>query len=328
MAGIIKTYKQNVGAMRFIGKKYGDGDRVNGTFGAKWCEWFENGWFSVIESQISVGMRDIYEDGDASIGLMRGGHGKLFEYWIGYFMPENTTVPEGFEHIDFPKGDLGVCWVYGKEEEVFCLEEQCVEGLEKNGFVINYDLCFERYACPRFTTPDEKGNIILDICFYLVENDCNKAYSEVERIINDAALSGDILENAMDFASFLKANDMIAGGNHGEVTYKGKCVCYMRLDSSAQKPGPWTIWTDGDYSSGHPNVPLDESIKEIAWANVNFCASCGGSCSPGKRKTILGKEFDNVCSSDMAFYLPNSETLECVKKLLEIRKNTILEVSR
>ncbi len=26
---------------------------------------------------------------------------------------------------------------------------------------------FERYGCPRFTAPDEKGNIILDICYFL-----------------------------------------------------------------------------------------------------------------------------------------------------------------
>jgi hypothetical protein len=167
MVEIIKTYRQSVGAMRFIGKKYGDGDRVNGTFGVKWGEWFENGWFGTLENQKGGGMKDIYEDGDAAIGLMRGGHGEPFEYWIGYFMPENTAVPEGFEHVDFPKNDLGVCWVYGKEEEVYGLEGQCGERLEKDGFVINYGWCFERYGCPRFTTPDEKGNVILDICFYL-----------------------------------------------------------------------------------------------------------------------------------------------------------------
>lgn len=27
---------------------------------------------------------------------------------------------------------------------------------------------FERYNCPRFTEPDEKGDMILDICAYLV----------------------------------------------------------------------------------------------------------------------------------------------------------------
>ena len=26
---------------------------------------------------------------------------------------------------------------------------------------------FERYTCPRFTTPDEDGNVILDICQYV-----------------------------------------------------------------------------------------------------------------------------------------------------------------
>ncbi len=28
---------------------------------------------------------------------------------------------------------------------------------------------FERYQCPRFTTPDEKGNVILDMCYFVKE---------------------------------------------------------------------------------------------------------------------------------------------------------------
>ena len=82
-------------------------------------------------------------------------------------MPEGTAVPDGFACIDFPAGELGVCWVYGKEEEVFMLEGKCGERLEKEGFDVITEWCFERYACPRFTTPDEKGNIILDICFFV-----------------------------------------------------------------------------------------------------------------------------------------------------------------
>jgi hypothetical protein len=35
-AEIIKTYKQEVPALRFIGKKYGDKDRIDGTFGKYW----------------------------------------------------------------------------------------------------------------------------------------------------------------------------------------------------------------------------------------------------------------------------------------------------
>jgi len=167
MAEIIKAYRQKTGAMRFIGKKYADEDRVNGNFGSKWGEWHSNGWFETIERQIDGNIKEIYEDGDAYIGLMRGGHGEPFEYWIGIFMPDGTSVPDGFDCIDFPAGELGVCWIYGKEHEVFMLEGKCGERLEAEGFGVLTEWCFERYTCPRFTTPDEKGNIILDVCFFV-----------------------------------------------------------------------------------------------------------------------------------------------------------------
>lgn len=166
MAEIIKVYKQNVEKLRFIGKKYGNKDRVNGNFGAKWDEWFKNSWFDVIEKQFNGNLSDTLEDGGSYIGLMNE-ENDTFIYWIGIFMPEGTAVPDGFSYIDFPKGELGVCWIYGKEEDVFMHEGECGEKLEKEGYDVNTNWCFERYACPRYTTPDEKGNIILDICFYL-----------------------------------------------------------------------------------------------------------------------------------------------------------------
>ena len=88
MREIIKTYRQSIPALRFIGKKYGDS--AHG-YGAMWGEWFEKGWFDIIVKQID----------------------------------------EGFE------------------------------------FNPHLSLCFERYVCPRFTTPDEKGNVILDIGFFI-----------------------------------------------------------------------------------------------------------------------------------------------------------------
>jgi len=164
-AEIIKVYKQDVPALRFIGKKYGNNDRVDGMFGKYWGDWHQNGWFNVIEKQTNNPLKSIYEDGDAYIGLMRGKDGE-FEYWIGILMPEGTPAPDGFQYLDFPKGSLGVCWLYGKEDEVYCQEEKCEKELEKAG-LSPADWCMERYCCPRFTTPDEKGNVILDICFYL-----------------------------------------------------------------------------------------------------------------------------------------------------------------
>ena len=39
MFSIVKTYRQSIPAMRFIGKKYGDEDRVDGGFGKQWGVW-------------------------------------------------------------------------------------------------------------------------------------------------------------------------------------------------------------------------------------------------------------------------------------------------
>ena len=172
MADIIKVYKQSIPALRFIGKKYGDNDRVNGMFGSKWNEWWQNGWFDILTKQIGVHVDEIYEDGDAYLGLMRWKKNEPFEYWIGMFLPENTPVPDNFAHTDFSGSELGVCWVYGKEGDVYLKEGKCVEKLKEEGIEIVPDekgalWFFERYCCPRFTTPDDKGNIILDICYFV-----------------------------------------------------------------------------------------------------------------------------------------------------------------
>jgi predicted transcriptional regulator YdeE len=166
MAEIIKTYKQSMAASRFIGKKYGDKDRVNGMFGAKWGEWFDNGWFGVLEKLMGDGYENTFDDSTAYIGLMREAAGG-FEYWIGCFLPAESVVPEGFEHIDFPECDLAVAWVYGKESEVYMMEGESMKRLENDGFNVDGSWCFERYACPRFTTADESGKVILDVCFFM-----------------------------------------------------------------------------------------------------------------------------------------------------------------
>ena len=162
MASIIKTYTQNVPPLRFIGKKYHDSDRVDGTFGVKWTEWHENNWFDAIKNQFD----------DSCIGLMRWKDGEPFEYWISYFTPENTPIPDGYQHTDFPQSTLGVCWVQGQDGDVFFQEHKCAEELMKNGHQVIPDengACwfFERYDPVRFGTPDENGNVVLDICHYV-----------------------------------------------------------------------------------------------------------------------------------------------------------------
>lgn len=71
MYEIVKTYKQATPAMRFIGIKYGDVDRINGGFGSKWLEWFETGRFNKLESLVSDDFKHSYDDFNAYNGLMR-----------------------------------------------------------------------------------------------------------------------------------------------------------------------------------------------------------------------------------------------------------------
>lgn len=172
MYEIVKTYKQLITAMRFIGVKYGDEDRIDGGFGAKWDEWFETERFKELELLAKSDFKSAYEDSEAYIGLMRWKEGDKFEYWIGMFLPEGTTVPDGYGYVDFPASNLGVCWLHGAVEELFCNEDKCAEKLSENGHEIVTDETgawwfFERYGCPRFTQPDKEGKIILDICHFI-----------------------------------------------------------------------------------------------------------------------------------------------------------------
>ena len=174
MAEVINVYKQVFPAARFIGKKYSDADRVDGGFGQQWHEWFQNGWLAMLEP-LSGGLAGEAlpeNDAHAYIGLMRWKEGEAFEYWIGMFTPPDSAVPEGFATVDFPASTLGVCWLQGKEGDVFGKEERCAQKLTEGGYEIEKDSAgawwfFERYVDPRFTQSDSQGNQILDICHYV-----------------------------------------------------------------------------------------------------------------------------------------------------------------
>jgi len=139
-------------------------------------------------------------------------------------------------------------------------------------------------------------------------------------------LKGEALKSALDFMAFLKENEMIAGGHHGEVSYKNNTMCFINIGKGSEFPDPWTIYIEGDYNTIYGDVSVDKRLKKIVWANIHSCGSCSG-CSPGKTIEIFGKEFKNVCcNAGLAFYMPNTGALECVKKLLEMRKLEILKI--
>jgi hypothetical protein len=149
------------------------------------------------------------------------------------------------------------------------------------------------------------------------------------------SLTGDAQTNALRFVSHLRAlgvkfergTGYWADKRYWMIKHKGACVCFVLINGYGEKahkdePDGWIIWSD-DYSSDiFANFPLDKNIKQIAWEHIDFCANCG-SCSGGTRKTIFGKAFENVCTTTFRFDNPDAETVECAKKMVEIRKNEI-----
>lgn len=169
---IIKNYSQKMPKSRFIGIQYGDEDRENNTFYLKWREWLDNGYFSLIKNNIDKDVVFDLPEKDDYIGLMRFKEGEPFQYWIGLFTPEETEVPEGFGYLDFIETEIGVSWVYGSGGDVFGVEDKCAEALLKEGYHVKLESdksiwFFERYDGERYAKPDDKGNIILDICYFL-----------------------------------------------------------------------------------------------------------------------------------------------------------------
>ncbi len=150
---ILEIKRESCPATRLIGKKYKNGPN--------WGEWWENNWFSTLETGECLPF-----NGDAYIGAVHIVDG-MPEHWIGMFFPVDTEVPEGFEYVDIEPLDYAVCYLYDKEDsgDFYTMDthNMCLEELKaKNLRRIEDHWCFERYNCPRFTTPDEKGNVILD----------------------------------------------------------------------------------------------------------------------------------------------------------------------
>jgi len=180
---IVKVCKEHALALRFVGKRYVDSDRVDGGFGGKWQEWFRNGWLVELEK---LGPSRAVENGCLGLMTVRTDPSQAecpftygFAYWIGMLFPAGTAVPAGFEHLDLPESDLGVAWIrgddrtgeiYGPNPHSAAEDKLSAHGwatLRQNAGGDRTIVFFERYNGERFTTRDELGNVILDYGFYI-----------------------------------------------------------------------------------------------------------------------------------------------------------------
>jgi len=138
-------------------------------------------------------------------------------------------------------------------------------------------------------------------------------------------LSGDALENALNFIAFLRENKLNpawSAANAWKVSSKTFTVCFIRLYGAAEYhglgPGEWNVIPFiGEYDAN----ALPDEDKEIAWANKNDCASCGQCALP--LDTVFGKKFSYTCEGAIKFRNPNEKAVECAKKIVTLRKNEI-----
>ena len=151
-------------------------------------------------------------------------------------------------------------------------------------------------------------------------------------------LSGDLLKNALNFIEYLKSNDVPPDSPDSDsFSYLGENVCVIGIFDEVfgkiiESPA-FVIFFCNDDICEHVNSQVDKYLIEFAQSNVNYCAyfttggkQCGCENKPGKRTTIFGKEFNNVCHCPLWFYNPDAKILENIKNLVEIWKNNIAEL--
>ena len=147
-----------------------------------------------------------------------------------------------------------------------------------------------------------------------------------ERKIEDmihAKLTGEIQKNASDIINYLSEDVSLEDKDWcWEAKCKGETVFHFRIGGFQNEPN-WLAWsaTAFDYS----DTEIDAQSQKIAWENISTCGNCGSDCAPGRRAVIFGKTFENCCTSSLMFINPNGDGLECLKKLIDIRKNYILD---
>ena len=150
---LLEVKRESCPAARLIGKRY-RGE-------PNWGEWWANNWFEQLEATPRLPF-----NGDASIGAKRIVDG-MPEHWVGMLFPPDTEVMDGFEYADIEPLEYAICYLYGKEGSQdfygYDTHDMCLTELKKRNLKRNeVNWCMERYNCPRFTTPDEAGNVILD----------------------------------------------------------------------------------------------------------------------------------------------------------------------
>lgn len=167
-------------------------------------------------------------------------------------------------------------------------------------------------------------------------------------------LDGEMLKSALDFVAWLRANKMnpVWAGVHNQWkhTYKGTGlyvinlratdpnIIKLRTADSNEEEKKWTVEPYLKNISKYNDSIINEGLQTYIWNNVGYCrhvlmGDCNfHGCAPGMSKTIVGKEFKNICLAHagigrrvMVAHDPDKNTIDCIKKLLEFERKARLD---
>ncbi len=165
MARLIKFDVKEMPKLHVIGKelRYSEDAHMKGDnrIPAFWDTCFADGTFAALEQQAE------YIFDDAYIGIMLDwdkGDGN-FSYVCGMLFKEGAAVPDGFVKKELAATKAAVGWIQGKDTADVCMAAHKLteKAIRENGYSHEgMKWCMELYNCPRFTTPDENGEIVLD----------------------------------------------------------------------------------------------------------------------------------------------------------------------
>jgi len=154
-------------------------------------------------------------------------------------------------------------------------------------------------------------------------------------------ISGEKLDNALSFISYLRANKMKPtwAGIHNawKSTYKGKAICYIRLFNDSWKNSShlrdkygkhsWVITPYIEENMAiYSETILNEGLQDFIWTNVHHCMRCRVPCHgknpPHKDVMVLGKEVTGLCHGRPLVWAfdPNKVALDSMKRLLELEQ--------
>ena len=135
----------------------------------------------------------------------------------------------------------------------------------------------------------------------------------LEEEINEK-LIGEIKDNALNFVSFLRENN-ITHERNGYQQYLDEDVCNISIFG---KKSWFVYWNTSDVNDSD-NANVSEDLKKFARNARNKCK--GGHCdkSPGTSRKIFGKEYQNLCNATLAFCSPSGHYLDNIKELVKCR---------